>query len=350
MTSSGSVRQARGLASPLLGPTGVLCVWAFSYFVSQSSLMERDPELVTLAIFLDLTVTAAFAHWLFGVRLGRLPLWTVVPVAAFGLILAHSLLPTLPGNASIVAAVLAGLVEVGAVTAAILRYRRLSRTLRQHMRNGDGFFPALEEVFKGTLPRFPSLARWLRFELELWWLALAGWFIKVPPRPSAVSFSHHRSSGWSVVAFVVVFLLVVEAAVVHVWLTAVQWPTLQVVAILLHACSLLWVLGDAHGLRIYRSSVDSSTPEPLLRLRVGLRAELTAPLSAIAAIRVGQWQLPSNVPAVVVLGTPNVHITFDRAVTLKRLFGAIPVQELLLQVDDAANFVSAIVATPQSSK
>ncbi|HEY3497874.1 MAG TPA: hypothetical protein VGK73_24415 [Polyangiaceae bacterium] len=185
-----------------------------------------------------------------------------------------------------------------------------------------------------------------RAELELLAFAVAGWFLKPRTPPGARVFTHHQEVGWSTTAAVFAALVLVEGTLVHVWLSHTGLVALTWSAFALHVVVLVWIVGDAHALRLRRSylvaSADGTTAT--LELRVGARARGTFPLTSIAEVSTGEWATAApGERSVAVSGPANVKIAFRHPVELKCLLAApVAIQGLLLQVDEPQRFARAL--------
>jgi len=312
---------------------GIVCA---SLVVAGSSLAARDPALMGTAILTDLTVTAGLCHWFLGVRAGRLPLWTVVPVVGTGWTLASVALPQElkpPGAFPIVvAAVLEGLV----LAFAVLRLNTLVAAFREARRYGAPRFEALEAGFGAAMPSVPWLAAWIRLELELWWFALSGWFRRPPDRDAV--FTHHRESGWTAFAGALAVLSLVEIGVVHLILASHGWKVASWIAAGIHVYGLAWLFGDLHALRLRPTVLEDGEGGKCLLVRLGLRAHARIPLAAVARVERGTWdrsEIEKDAGAARVLGPANVRLELRAPVSFKTMLGR-PAERTVvyLQVDE----------------
>jgi len=323
-------------------------ILAVSLLVASSPLMARRPELVAGAISIDLVATSALCHWALGVRWGGLPAWTTVTVAAAGLGFSRVILPGDLGSAGLLPLLAVAVVEAAALALLLVRVRAVLASFRSARANGaewlDAFEAGLLALGAGSAP----LARWARLELEIWGFFIAGWFLRPRVRARALAFSHHRDAGWSAIAGALAMLVVVEGAVVHLWLTHAGYSSVAWGAFALHVYGLVWIVGDALALRVNRTCVCSEPDgaEPVLELRVGLRARARVPVAAIIDVSRGTWDAAGpDERSIVVTGPANVKITFSRAIALRPMLGApVTTKSILLQVDDPDHFARALSA------
>lgn len=140
--------------------------------------------------------------------------------------------------------------------------------------------------------------------------------------------------------------IVVETAVLHFWLRP-RHPAIAWILTLSSLSVLWWLARDYHALGRGALCVDSDAVD----LRVGRRASVRVPVTAIAAVVRPSWrELPAagepdsaDYRNLMKPATPNVLLTLAEPATV-RLLGAIarPVRRIGLRVDDPDGFVAAI--------
>jgi hypothetical protein len=325
---------------------GLLCVLALygvSLAIARSLLLEQSPELVGTAVFLDLVVTSTVCHWLLGVRLGGLPPWTVVPLAGLGLTLSHFILPDSVVDGGALPLMLAAGVEGAALLLVAVRIRTVARGFRAARSAGADAFGALEAGLLALGAYAAPVARWARLELELWWLAFAGWLLRPRAPAGSTTFSHHREPGWSALAAVLTLLMLIEGALLHLWLDSAGLELVKWLVCAAHAYGLIWIVGDAQALRLGRSWLEAGA-EPSLHVRVGVRGRGRFALSDISGVQVGSWDSAvSGEQMLRVSGPANLRISFRREVLLATALAApVPIRALLLQVDEPARLAALL--------
>jgi hypothetical protein len=341
----------------VLGPRAVpiasdavllVALFGASAFIAKSQLAALEPELIGAAVLIDLVLTSALCHWIIGVRRGGLPAWTTVPVAAAGLAISRLVLPSTVGDAGILP--LAALVAVEGATALVMltRVPIILNAFRSARAGGAGRLIALEAGLMALGPHMAPLARWVRLELEVWGFFVFGWYLlsRVPRRMTA--FTHHKDAGWSAIAGVLAMLLVVEGAVVHLWLAHSGPAAAMWIALGLHVYGFVWVVGDALALCVNRTHLLSghNGAEAILELQVGIRARGRFPISSVVEVRTGTWDaVGPDEQLIRVSGPANVKLTFGHAVEFRRMLGApVETKAMLLQVDDPVRFEQALTA------
>lgn len=334
----------------------LLALCGFSLAVVHSELMAERPQLVGTAVFLDLVVTTAACHWLLGVRLGGLPAWTVIPLAGAGLALSQLILPASVVERGLLPLALAGVVEGALLLLVALRIRTVARGFRAERQRGADGFAAFEAGLLGLGAYAAPAARWARLELELWYFALAGWLSKAHVPAGAAAFSHHREAGWSVIAGVLALLILIEGALVHLWLESAGFELLKWLLFAGHVYGLIWLLGDAQALRLRRTLLHSvalgaGSPQLVLDLRLGVRARARFALSEMAEVSTGTWdEARPNEQLLSVSGPANLRIAFHTDVQLTPALRApVRLRALLVQVDEPARLAAALSEGMQRS-
>jgi len=286
------------LAALLAGETTLLASRAFL----------RHESALSLAVALDFALVLPLAAWWTGV----LRPWRA---AMLGLAVAGLLVP----GASV--ALLKRIALPGEVVVFALLIRTLSRS------RGD-----LAERLRATLGDGLA-ARALGIEASLLWYGLFSWTQKPP-----AGFGLHRRAGWVAIDAALALCVVAEAIPAH-FLLSRPW---SLIASGLHAYSLLWILGDLQSLRLRPATVEGG----VLRLRFGLRAEATIPLSAIAAIERVSHAVAIDRAAVLhlgVIGSPNLVLRFTRPQTVRGLLGIERrCEAIALSADDPGEFAAAL--------
>lgn len=317
---------------------------AFCCGMARSFYFRAEPELIGTAIMVDLTFTASLCHWLLGIRLAGLPRWTLVPVLALGLAIGRALLPADLANVGTFSIVAVALVESSALLLAILNIRKIVRAVRAARRVGVNGFDALERALSSLVPSAPGFVSYVRFELQIWTMCFVGWSFARRPADGPGVFTHHKERHWFALAGVLMFLVVVEGAVVHVLLDAYHVTTAKWIFAAMSGYALVWVFGDLQALRVYRSSISTRDGEPVLELRIGARGHATIPVRNIASVEVGSWDdAGPDEDLLVLFGKPNVKLSLHAPNAYKPAIGGEKrVRTLLTQIDDAEGFRAAL--------
>jgi hypothetical protein len=283
-------------------------------------------QAIAVGLALDLTVTAAAATWWLGVRGGRLPKQAPFVVLGAGVLTSRLLLPAEAVKVAIVIGL--GLEAIVLATIAA-RLPRLIRGLRR-----AAHLPALLRLAEGFesagVPRW--LAGILATEVSMLGLALTGWF----RRASRHGFTVHRTHCSIAIDVVLAWMIVLETFVAHLLLARVS----VVAAWISTGCSLyalLWLVGDAHALRLGRVRIERDD----VVIEVARRWAAVIPRRTIVAVREAAAVAEGAID--LAIETPTVELELSAPVTARGPFGLTRTgTRVALTIDDAAGFVAAL--------
>jgi hypothetical protein len=328
-----------------ISAAGVAAIHGFAFLLAGSAIFARAPAELGLGLVVDLTLTATLLVYLVAVRPGHLPAVALLPVFAAGALTARVVVPE-EGRAALVAVGLAALaVEAGAATLLVVRLRRVVARHRLARRAGRPPRAALEEALAHGLGA-PLVAAVLATELVMLHRAVVGWFRRAP-RDEGAFFAVHRKRAWSVIAATLVFLTVVETVVVHLLLSRVS-PVAAWVVTALSGYGLLWILGDAHALRLGGIHVTDDR----VVAEIGLRWRFEIPRAALRSVTRIEAKLPraKDVAACELLW-PNVHLELSEPVVVAGPFGITKrVRHITLAVDRESDFLSVLGPLPDPTQ
>jgi hypothetical protein len=74
----------------------------------------------------------------------------------------------------------------------VTRIRTIASGFRDARRSGADRLSAFESGLLALGPRAAPLARWVRLELEVWFLFAFGWFMRPRVPRGSIGFSHHE--------------------------------------------------------------------------------------------------------------------------------------------------------------
>jgi len=273
------------------------------FAIAGSAMFARAPDVIALAITLDLTITATLIVWWFGVRRKAVSPWLAVAIFSWGVAAARRWVPHAPLSALVA---IGGALEVATVGWLLVRIRRVVRGARAARAEGP-----IGSVEAGLIAaRIPArVATIMASEIAVVGLALTGWF----RRPAAGTLAM-RSTGWLLFAGVFGFLITVESVATH-FLIARWSPLVAWIASASAAYMMLWLIADAQAIRLYPVAVADG----VLRVRLGVRWRATIPLAWIASI-----EEIKAVPAGALnlaLMEPTVLVTLREPIELRGLLG-----------------------------
>lgn len=319
-------------------------VYACAIAIAGSGLMHEAPGTLSLAIALDLTVTAGVVAYLVLVRPGIVPRAVLAPLLLAGLLTASWLVPE--GQERVVTALgLAwGALEMALILVVATRIGRVVRVTRAARRRGLHLARALAEGLTAALGH-ARVAEILAQEAVAVYHGLLGWLRRAPRVDGKTSFSHHREHPWGAAVFGLSVITLGEGLAVHVLLA--KWsPVAAIIATALHAYTLLWLLGDYQSMR--HSPIVLDARERALRIAIGLRLHLDVSLDDIEWIGTDASQIDTTTRDHLrgtVMGDPNVLVRFRAPQTATMLFGRERACATLdLRVDRPDELVGAVQA------
>jgi hypothetical protein len=280
---------------------------------------------VAPALAADLTLTAVGIVWLGAVRPGHVRAGVLVPIALLGLAASRRLidLATLGALGAALELALAGWM--------LIRIGRIVGGVRAARRGGHELVGALEAGLGRALPA--PLAAGLAGELGAVALALTGWWQRPP-----TGFGHHRRAAYGALVGALGCLIAGESLAVH--LAVAQWSTTGAwIATALSAYSLVWMIGDAHAVRLGPARVTDAG----LVVSRGLVRRAAIPWAAIAAVAPVAGKVAGAID-LAVLG-PNLLITLTAPIAVRGPLGTTRrAARLTLGVDDRETLCALIAA------
>jgi hypothetical protein len=310
--------------------------------IARSSIMLQEPTLVSVALLVDLTVSAGAICYLLLVRPGTLPALALIPLVVLGLFTASRILPADQQELLVLLGMAWAAAEVVLAGAAILRGRRLVRATRSALRRGEASWPALTAGLTDALGN-ARIAGVVAQEAIAGFYALTGWFRRPRAADGTTVFSHHRTHAWGAVVLALVLLSVPESLFAHFllqrWSVAAAWIVTG-----LHVYGLMWLLGD---LQYLRHTAVVLEPAGRLRIDIGFRVRLDVHASDIAAVGSARDVVAGaeHVLEARVMGEPNVFVRLKAPVSATMLLGrSRPAGGLALRVDDPEALIRALEA------
>ena len=281
---------------------------------------------VAAGLAIDLTVTAAAATWWLGVRCGWLSRRAPFVVFGVGALTARLVLSI---EASRLALGIGVGLELIAIAMTAVRARRLIRRMRR-----DADLPMIIRLADGLedigIPR--RLARILTTEISTTGLALTGWFRRAPRHGFTVHRTHCSLAVHAVIAGLIALetiafhLLLAQATVVGAWIATGS-----------SIYALLWLVGDAHALRLGRIRVERDA----VVIEIGRRWAAIIPRRTIVAVHRETALADGTVD--LAIETPTVALELSAPITARGPFGRTRTgARLALTIDDAAGFIAAL--------
>ena len=293
-------------ALPLLLIAGI--AW-----LTQSPYFQRQPEALSLGIIVDLILTIPLVYF-FLIRKKNIPNTTIIPFVMAGVVLASWLIPSPhPFYLDRINTWAIPLLEGMVLLIVIRKVRTASQHYRAQAAEIPDVFTALKEAAKSVVPGRLSIL--LATELAVLYYGFFSWKKRILVKHE---FSYHQNSGATALFVTLIFLVLVEASVLHLLLQ--QWS--NTVTWILSAISLYSAL-QLFGMVRSLGQRPIAIEEGALILRYGMLSEAIIPLENITKVeRIRTFAVPT--PTLSPLGEweeLNVVIHLKETATLHQLYG-----------------------------
>ncbi|KAB2810175.1 hypothetical protein [Phaeocystidibacter luteus] len=290
-----------------------------------------------LAISIDLLVLVPLS-WFLLIRKREIPNITVVPITVLSLILGFVLLrPEDQTYLHYFESFVLPFVELGVVGFILWKVVQIRKALKANADTTSDFFDSLLMAVSDILPR--PVVRPFALEIAVFYYAFR--FKKA--KPIEGSFTYHRESGVTALYGALVFIILVETAVLHIllerWSPLTAWILTGIslytaIQFLAYARSL-----SARPIRLHNNSV---------KLNYGIVASAEVDIQNIERIETTSSDLPED-GSVVKLGllgaleSHNVILHFAEPVEMIRLYGTrVSTTAIALYLDKPDEFKAAI--------
>ena len=293
-------------ALPLLLMAGI--AW-----LTQSPYFQRQPEALSLGITVDLILTIPVVYF-FLIRKKNIPNTTTIPFIVAGVLLAGWLIPAPhPFYLDRINIWVLPLLEGIVLLIVIRKVRIASRHYRAQAADIPDVFTALKEAAKSVVPGRLSIL--LATELAVLYYGFSSWKKRTLVKHE---FSYHQNSSATALFVTLIFLVLVEASVLHLLLQ--QWS--NTVAWILSVISLYSAL-QLFGMVRSLGQRPIAIKEGALILRYGMLSEAIIPLGNITKVeRIRTLAAPT--PTLSPLGEweeLNIVIHLKETATLHQLYG-----------------------------
>lgn len=319
---------------------GLCALYLACWGVARAGVLSHAPQLLSVAVTTDLTLTATLAVWWFGVRPGVLPRYALTMTPVLGVVAAAMMLPDVrPMYLGVLGYAWAAF-EIAALVALGARIRRIAQTTRQALRAGAGVPEALELGIARVLHRSPAMARVLAHELCVFYYALFGWLRSAPrARPGEHVLCHPGLPQSGALRLALAMLIFGEGLASHV-LLSVASPTAAWIWTATEAYALFWLLGDYQLLRLNPLRLTQDA----LHVELGLRGRVTIARTAIIGVRPLVSGNAGGAPVLKVFGDADVMLELSTDVVVVRGFRQTNARVVALRAGPVADILSGLPA------
>lgn len=322
-----------------------LAILSAEWWIVHSLSFQRNPDLVSIGMTLDLVVVIPSLYYFLVLRPKKSSPLILIPVVAICMMAAGKLIPAGHQEYLVSLKRLTPVLELVVIGALAVRLRQFVSAYREAKASSVYFTDALFSGFQKALSD-RIIFNVIFVEFFLVYFSFAGWFLKPPAvKQDQRQFTYHRKSGYAAILAMLMLILAVETVALHLivlhWSVVAAW-TLTVLSIY----GALWLIGDYHAIRVHPIIVAPGT----LHLRTGLRWRADIPLENIEEVRAGSPDHPKSSEYLrasilwprssIILKSPvEIHGLFGRRKTARRIG---------VSVDDPDALRSAIESLSQS--
>lgn len=188
-------------------------------FISKSTIFQINPRPMSIGITLDLLLTVPVTYYLL-IRRTTIPKITVFPFFVIGLLVATVILPA--DNQvllDIVKLWILPIIEVVLVFLIVQKVRAAIKAIQQKGEAITDFFTVIKDISSKLLPNY--IAIFLASEIAVIYYGLIHWRKLNLGRND---FTYHKNSGTTGLLITFIFLVIIEASILHLLL--VRWNVL----------------------------------------------------------------------------------------------------------------------------
>lgn len=302
-------------------------------YLSLSPLLSKHPELA-IGITYDLCLTLPLVYF-FMIRKRAIPKITVVPLFVIGVLLTTFLLPNdLHYHLDLVKTFLFPVVELTVLSVILWRVRKAVLVFREQENARGDFYELFLESARAVLPN-ERVAQIFTTEVSMIYYALFAW-----KKNKNTGFTHYKKSGLLALLGAVIFIILIETFVLHLFL--MRWN--EVVAWVLFGLSLytgLQIFGHIKALTKRKSFIQDG----YLFLKYGLFGDTRIPIDQISKLEKTRKKFESGdlkVRQLALLGELEGHnliLHLKETQQLQSAYGITrPYDVLMLNMDDLDRF------------
>jgi hypothetical protein len=277
---------------------------------------SHRPDILAIAITIDLVVGVPLLYYLLLVRKNILPLYGVVPLGVLTLVAIRFILPASEQSFLRLSEFLIPAIELVVAVFLLIKIRRIIRDVRSARSECLYFIDSLRTGIRKSV-KSDFVTSIMASEMSMLYLVFVGWFARFGTSRQDVSvYSYHRKSSYLLWALVA--LVVVETGGVHlvitIWTQTGAW-----IFTAISAYTILWLVGHFHAARLQPVVVD----DMFINVRTGLIWRVQIPLSDIGRIRkrIGSDSEADGYVNVAMMGAPDIVVALSKACTVEGFFG-----------------------------
>jgi len=304
-----------------------------------SPLLGKNPDLA-MGITYDLTITAPLVYF-FLIRKKKIPNITVVPLFVVGVILASFLLPEHQKfHLDLVTTYLLPVIEITFFSIIIYNVYQTVKAFKCNPdRNTDFYLILKESAIK--VVGYPIIAKVFTSEIAMVYYALFSW--KILRKPSN-GFTNFKENGIIALLGVIVFIILIEAFVIHILL--MRWnETIAWILTISSGYVAIQIFGHIKAVRRRYSLIQGKT----LHLKYGLFGDIVIPLEDIEEVKLTSNNFTDKARKVEKIAlfkdieSHNVAIFLNRKLKVEKAYGiSKECDTILLHIDNKNEFAEKI--------
>jgi hypothetical protein len=271
-----------------------------SILILKSQSFANNPDLLSLGLTLDLTITIPLIYFLL-IWKTRISNLTIIPVLILSFVIASFIIPS--DHQFYLQFIEYALIplELFIIVSIIRKTHQISKAYRAKGLSYD-FTETLRSILYDKFGN-QLVANIFTTEVSLFYYLFNGWRNKSYSFPGS-KYSYHRENGYTAIFFTITFVMVLETVALHLFV----YQFIPVLAWTLTGLGIYFmfiIFGDYNAIRNRPISLDDS----MLYLRTGVRWYTEIPLSAITEVELirSEPKIEGNANFIT-FGSPNIIV------------------------------------------
>ena len=310
------------------------------YFIVHSSKFLLHPDIISLAVTIDLTIIIPAIYYSLISRKLNIPSITVLIVFFFCTIVAAILIPAGDHKYLDELKYLLLFTELATTLYTIIKLRKIIKEYKFQSEGRSDFVYnltiAMEKVM-GNFKIWPILIG----EINTFRYGLFFWLGKKEIKEGQKFFTTHKNSGYAAIWAIIFFVMLIETTGMHFLIR--NWsPGLDVIITILSIYTIIFFISDLASI-IKRPTVFY---DDKLFFRIGTRWNaVIAPeiIQSVESIRNFDKQKNKDTLNCALAGDPNIKITLTKPITLKSFYGIKKSSDkFVFNIDSEKEFIDEI--------
>ncbi|MGY3792210.1 hypothetical protein [uncultured Aquimarina sp.] len=250
-----------------------LCILV-SLALFASSDIALSNSLISKSITLDLIITIPFIHWVL-IRKKDISKFSVLSFFVIGILIASFVIPE--ENQSYISFIknwILPFIELGIVTAILLKIRKTIQVYRLTKNSSPDFFTILKKTCSDVFPK--KISEVLAMEIAVFYYGFISWKKKTPRENE---YTYHKD-GNSISIFIgILMIVIIETFVLHKMILKSN-PSIAWIVGIMSVYSFVQIFGFVKSITKRPITIDGE----ILHIRYGIMSEVIIPISDIDTI------------------------------------------------------------------